>query len=200
MKNISVVLTIFALLMPSLPVPAADLPDVIVKSTVDEVMDVIRKNKDKQMLRDLAEHKVVPHFDFRRMTQKAVGNAWQRATPAQQEALQNGFRTLLVNTYVNALNISATGSETVDVKPLRVASGQNEVTVKTTVTTPGKQPVPIDYNMDREQDGWKVIDVVVDNVSLVINYRGTFSEEINRSGIDGLIRLLDQKNRTLASS
>jgi phospholipid transport system substrate-binding protein len=178
---------------------AADVaPDALVKSTVREVLTVIKQNKDKRALRELAEQKVLPHFDFKRMTQLAVGRAWRDAKPEQQQALENGFRTLLVNTYTSALAVSATGSETVEVKPAKVTAGQSEVMVKTTVKDSGKEPVAVDYRLEKEADGWKVTDVVVENMSLVTNYRSTFASEVSRSGIDGLIKALDEKNRTVA--
>jgi phospholipid transport system substrate-binding protein len=178
---------------------AADVqPDALVKSTVDEVLTVIKQNKDKASLRELAEQKVVPHFDFKRMTQLAVGRAWREATPTQQQALENGFRTLLVNTYTNALTASATGTEAVDVKPVKVGASQNEVVVKTTVKDSSKQLIPVDYKLEKSADGWKVTDVVVENLSLVTNYRSNFASEVQRSGIDGLIKALDDKNRTVA--
>jgi phospholipid transport system substrate-binding protein len=178
---------------------AADVaPDAMVKSTVDEVLAVIKQNKDKRALREIAEQKVLPHFDFKRMTQLAVGRAWREATPTQQEALESGFRTLLVNTYTSALSTTATGSEKVDVKPVKAAPDQKEVTVKTTVTDANRQAIPVDYRLERAGDGWKVTDVVVENLSLVTNYRGTFASEISRSGIDGLIKVLEEKNRTVA--
>ena len=123
-------------------------PDVLVKSTVQEVMSVIKQNKDKQALRELAEQKVLPNFDFKRMTQLAVGRAWREANPEQQKALESGFRTLLVNTYTSALATSATGSETIDVKPAQIAAGQNEAVVKTTVKDSGKQPIAVDYRLE----------------------------------------------------
>ena len=95
---------------------------------------------------------------------------------------------------------TATGNETVDVKPATVAAGQNEATVKTTVKDAGKEPVAIDYRLEKSADGWKVTDVVVENLSLVTNYRSTFASEVSRSGIDGLIKALDEKNRTVAKS
>ena len=178
---------------------AADVaPDAVVKSTVDEVLAVIKQNKDKHALRELSEQKVVQHFDFKRMTQLAVGTSWRQANPAQQQSLENSFRALLVNTYTSALSISTSGSQTVDVKPAQLQAGQNEVLVKTVVKDTGKQPVMIDYHMAKGADGWKVFDVVVENLSLVTNYRGTFASEIGRSGIDGLIKVLEEKNRTLA--
>jgi len=180
---------------------AADAtPDVLVKSTVDEVLTVIKQTKNKRALRDLAEQKVLPHFDFARMTQLAVGRPWRDANPAQQQALESGFRTLLVNTYTSALSISASGGQTVEVKPVQMTANQTEVTVNTTVKNPGNDPVAIDYRMEKSADGWKVFDVVVENLSLVTNYRGSFASEVARSGIDGLIKVLDEKNRASVKS
>ena len=197
----AVALFAFWLVVAACPAMAAETaPEVLVKSTVDEVLAVIKQNKDKQALRGLAEQKVLPHFDFKRMTQLAVGTAWRQANPAQQQALENGFRTLLVNTYTNALSVAATGSQTVEVKPAPAKPDQNEVTVKTLVKDPGKEPIAIDYRMAKSAGGWKVIDVIVENLSLVTNYRGSFAAEVNRSGIDGLIKVLEEKNRTLAKN
>jgi phospholipid transport system substrate-binding protein len=179
-------------------VAADSAPDVMVRSTVEEVLTVIRQNNDKRTLRDLAEQKVLPHFDFKHMTQLAVGRSWRDATPLQQQALEKSFRTLLVNTYSTALAISASGADTVEVKPLQLSANQDEVTVKTTVKDSGKQPIAIDYRMAKSADGWKVFDVVIENLSLVTNYRGSFASEIARSGIDGLIKVLEEKNRTLS--
>lgn len=201
MKTILYLLTMGLLLAPAFPAPAADIaPDALVRSTVDEVLTVIRQNQDRQALRRLAEQKVLPHFDFKRMTQIAAGAAWRQANPAQQQALENGFRMLLVHTYTSALNLSAAGDQTVEVKPVQVKSDQNEVTVKTVAKDSGKQPIAIDYRMAKSADGWKVFDVVVENLSLVTNYRSSFTSEIGRSGIDGLIKVLDERNRTLAQS
>ena len=201
MKTILYFLTMWLLIVPAPAVLAADTaPDALVKSTVDDVMAVIRQNKDKQALRSLAEQKVLPHFDFKHMTQLAVGTAWRQANPTQQQALENSFRTLLINIYTTALSVSATGTQTVEVKPAQVKADQNEVTVKTTIKDPGKQPIAIDYRMVKSADGWKVFDVVVEDLSLVTNYRGTFASEVSRSGIDGLIKVLDEKNRGLAKN
>lgn len=174
-------------------------PDALIKSTVEEVLSVIKQTKDKNALRRLAEEKVLPRFDFRQMTQLAVGPAWHKASPQQQHALESGFRALLVNTYTGSLSLAAGGDRKVEVNPAR-QSGQNDTVVKTLVTQPGKPPISIDYRMENKPDGWKVYDVLVDGVSLVTTYRGTFSEEVRQSGIDGLIKVLDAKNRTLATS
>ena len=182
-------------------VTAADItPDAMVKSTVEEVLTVIKQNKDKKALRQLAEQKVLPHFDFKHMTQLAMGAAWRQANPAQQLALENSFRTLLVNIYTAALSMSSSGNQTVEIKSGPAKTDGNEVTVKTVMKDTGKEPVAIDYHMERLADGWKVYDVVVENLSLITNYRGTFATEVNRSGIDGLIKVLEEKNQTLAKN
>jgi phospholipid transport system substrate-binding protein len=198
MNSLKLMLAAYCVVAATVAVAADVTPDAMVKSTVQEVLSVIKQNKDRQVLRELAEQKVLPHFDFKRMTQLAVGRAWRDAKPEQQQALESGFRTLLVNTYTSALATSASGTETVDVKPAQIAG--NEATVKTTVKDSGKQPIAVDYRLEKSGDGWKVTDVVVENLSLVTNYRSTFASEVSRSGIDGLIKALDEKNRTVAKS
>ena len=198
MKTVSQYLaSLTLLLVVGTSLAANTAPDALVKSTVDEVLSVIKQYPDKATLRRLAEEKVLPRFDFRQMTQLAVGPAWQKANPEQQQALEKGFRTLLVNTYTGSLSIAAVGDKKVEVKPAR-QSDQKDTVVKTLVTQSGKPPISIDYRMENNPDGWKVYDVLVEGVSLVTTYRGTFSEEVRQSGIDGLIKVLDSKNRALA--
>jgi phospholipid transport system substrate-binding protein len=175
-------------------------PDALVKSTAEDVLSVIRTTKDKRLLREAAEKKVLPHFDFRAMTQLAVGKYWREASPAQQKSLENAFRMLLVNTYtasMNTANLSA--AEAVDVKPVET-KGQNDVVVRTLLKTTGRQPIPVDYRMVKGPEGWKVYDVIVENLSLVTNYRSSFASEIQRTGIDGLVKALENKNRELAQN
>ncbi|HSN39786.1 MAG TPA: ABC transporter substrate-binding protein [Burkholderiales bacterium] len=173
-------------------------PDALVKTTVDEVLSAIKQSKDKRALHELAEKKVLPHFDFQAMTRLAVGKSWREASPAQQKSLENAFRSLLVSTYTAALSQSTNSNQTVEVKPASVKPDQTDVTVKTLVKEPGRQPIAIDYRMSKTGSDWKVYDVVVENLSLVTNYRGSFNSEISRSGIDGLIKTLEAKNRQLA--
>jgi phospholipid transport system substrate-binding protein len=175
-------------------------PDVLVKQTSNEVLKVIRTTKDRETLRNYAEKIVLPHFDFRAMTQLAVGKHWREATPTQQKALENAFRELLINTYTAALNIAAIGQEEVEVKPTTVKPGDKDAIVRTVVRAPNRQPVPVDYRMLRRPEGWKVYDVVVENLSLVTNYRSTFASEIARGGIDGLIKSLEARNREFAKT
>jgi len=169
-------------------------PDALVKNLVSEVIEVIGQNKDARALVELAEKKVIAHFDFKRMTQLALGRSWSQANTAQQQALERAFRTLLVRTYSTAL-AQTSGQTRVDVKSPNLASGATEAMVRTVVNEPGRKPFAIDYRMSKAPGGWKVYDVVVENLSLVTNYRSSFQSEISRSGIDGLIKVIEAKNQ-----
>ena len=169
-------------------------PDALVRSTVDEVLAVIKQTKDQKALVDLAEKKVISNFDFKEMTRLATGRAWSQASAAQQQALERAFRTLLVRTYTTALT-QTTSDQTVEVKPVALKPGDTETVVRTLVKESGRKPFSIDYRMASTAGGWKVYDVVVENLSLITNYRGSFASEINRSGIDGLIRTIEAKNQ-----
>lgn len=188
------------LLLLSLGVHAQTAPDALVRATVNEVLGAIKQTRERNALHNLAEQKVLPHFDFVAMTRLAVGSHWRDASEPQKKALENAFRGLLVSTYVTALSQTANASQTVEVRALEVKAGQDDVTVRTVVRDPGRQPIAIDYRMALRGGNWKVYDVVVENLSLVTNYRGSFASEIGRSGIDGLIKALEAKNRRIAES
>jgi phospholipid transport system substrate-binding protein len=184
------------------PARASDAaPDVLAKGVTDEVLAVLRSDKDIQAgntkkVVDLVEKKVLPHFEFARMTRLAVGPNWRQATPEQQKSLIAEFRSLLVQTY--AATFSAYRNQTIEYKPLRMQPADTEVMVRSQINQSGGKPVTVDYRMEKTADGWKVYDVVVADLSLVQNYRGTFESEVRKGGIDGLIKALADKNRQLA--
>lgn len=177
---------------------AQEAPDALVKRTTDEVLAIIKSDKDMQngnsaKVVQLAEAKVLPHFDFTRMTRLAVGRNWSKASDAQKEALIKEFRTLLVRTY--SASLSQYRNQKIEVKPVRAAAGDNEVTVKTSVIQDSGPAIPIDYAMEKTDTGWKVFDLVIDGASLVTTYRGSFNDEILKSGVDGLVKVLEERNR-----
>jgi len=178
---------------------AAELPpDQLAKNTTQEVLDILRTDKDIQSgnvkkAYELVEARVLPHFDFNRMTQLAVGKHWNAASPQQKQALVKEIRSLLVRTY--ATSLTEFSNQTVDFKPLNMRPEDAQVTVKTEIKQPGGKPIPIDYEMYKTSFGWKVFDVAIDGVSLVINYRSSFANTIRQSGIDGLIATLEAKSR-----
>jgi phospholipid transport system substrate-binding protein len=178
---------------------AQEAPDALVKRTADEVLAIVRQDKDlqagnPQKVVQLAEQKVLPYFDFERMTRLAVGRSWQQATPEQRKALTEAFRTMLVRTYSSSLRQYR--DQTIEVKPVKMAPGDTDVTVRTQVIQQGGPPIPIDYAMEKKDNTWKVYDVLVDGASLVTTYRGSFNEQIQKGGIDGLIRTLQERNQS----
>lgn len=175
---------------------ATEAPDVLVKRTVEEVLQVIQQTPERAALHRIAEQKVLPNFDFREMTRLAVGANWRKASPEQQAALEGGFRKLLVNVYTTALTKSGPkgAGRTLEVKPLPAAKG-DETVVKTVIKEPDGQRVAIDYRMASRDGGWKVYDVVVEGVSLVTSYRSSFESEVSKGGVDGLIKALEHRNR-----
>ncbi|PIX76162.1 MAG: hypothetical protein CO164_06240 [Rhodocyclales bacterium CG_4_9_14_3_um_filter_68_10] len=183
---------------------AADLaPDALVRNVTSEVLTIVRSDRELQAgshkrAIDLVETKILPHFDFTAMTALAMGREWRSATPEQRRQLTAEFRTLLVRTYSNAL--TAYKNQSVEFKPFRMQAGETDVVVRSQVVQPGAKPVTIDYNLEKTPEGWKVYDVVVGGVSLVTNYRSTFAQEVRSGGIDGLIRSLQAKNRSLETA
>lgn len=173
---------------------AADLPpDVLARTTTQEVLAILKQDKDIQSgntskVYQLVEAKILPNFDFNRMTQLALGKYWPRASAQQKQALVTEFRNLLVRTYSSSL--TAFSNQSVDFKPMAVKPDDDDVTVRSEIRQPGGQPIPIDYSMYKTAFGWKVYDVAIDGVSLVINYRASFASTIRQSGIDGLIKTL----------
>lgn len=190
-------------LMPGTAPAQGAAPDALVKGVTEEVLTILREDKgiqsgDRQRAIALIENKVAPHFDFTRMTSLAVGKAWQQADGKQREALTGEFRTLLVRTYATAL--TAYRNQTVNFKPADRASGTDEVTVRSQINKPGSQPIPLDYSLSRGENGWKVFDVSIANVSLVTNYRSTFASAMEQGGLDGLLKTLQEKNRRLETT
>lgn len=177
-------------------------PDALIKTTVQEVLTVVKQDKDIQAgnqkkILELVDAKVLPHFDFTRMTQLAVGKSWRQATPEQRQALVTEFRNMLVRTYTKAFTVYR--DQTVEVKPFKMAADATDVTVKTSINKAGVQPVLVDYEMEKTPDSWKVYDVSIEGVSMVSSYRGTFTSEIQEKGIDGLIKTLSDRNTSAAN-
>ena len=175
-----------------------DSPDAMIKSVTEEVLSIVRQDKDiqsgnTQKAINLVETKVLPHFNFQRMTSLAVGREWNKANAEQKKRLTEEFKTLLVRTYSNAL--TGYRNQTVRYRPTRMQAGDTEVVVKSEILQPGNKPIQLQYSVEKQNEGWKVYDVVVAGVSLVSNYRSTFNQEVSANGIDGLIKMLVDKNQ-----
>jgi phospholipid transport system substrate-binding protein len=184
-------------------VSAQDIaPDALAKKVTEEVLTILRSDKDIQSgntrkVYDLVEAKVLPNFNFTHMTQLAVGAPWRQANAAQQQSLTGEFRTLLVHTYASAF--SQYRDQSIEYRPLKMQAADTDVTVQSRIKqSGGGDPIEVNYRMEKMEQGWKVYDVVIAGVSLVQNYRSTFTNEIQKNGIDGLIASLTTKNKTLA--
>lgn len=177
-------------------------PDALARSVTDEVLALLRADKEIQSgnmkkVVDLVDRKVLPHFDFTRMTQLAAGRHWHQASSEQQKSLVHEFRSLLVQTY--AATFAAYRDQKVEYRPLRTEPADTEVVVKSLIHQSGGKPVTVDYKMRKTDAGWKVYDVVVGDLSLVQSYRGTFSTEVQKGGVEGLVKALASKNRQLTA-
>lgn len=182
----------------------ANVPaDVFVKGVADDVLTIVKKDKDiqsgdQEKIFALAEEKILPNFNFDHVCRLVLGKNFSKASKEQQEAFQREFRTLLIRTYASAL--SKYRNQTIEYKPMRDISDDKQVTVKTQILQPGGQPIGVDYTLEQMGDVWKVYDITIEGVSLVTNYRGQFSNEIRQGGMDGLIQRLVEKNKSNATA
>ena len=194
MKLLALVLSLFI----AAPALAQELaPDEMVRKVTTDVLDAIKSDKqlqagDRKKALALAEQKILPHVDFREAAQLATGKAWQTATPEQQTQLVDQFRAMLVRIYSNAIDVYR--GQTMKVLPVRLAAGATEVTVRNQYLSEGRPPVAVEYAMKKTPEGWKIYDITVEGVSLVLTYRAEFEQITRTSGVDGLIKRLQQKN------
>ena len=178
---------------------AIESPDELVKRTADDVLAVVKADKDiqagnQEKIFALTEEKILPNFDFEKVSRLVLGKNWTRATPDQKAAFQSEFKTLLLRTYAVAL--SKYKNQTIEFKPLRLVDDATDATVKTLIIQEGGQPIAVDYALSKKTDAWKVYDIVIEGVSLVTNYRSQFAQEIRQNGMDTLIRKLEDKNKS----
>jgi phospholipid transport system substrate-binding protein len=182
---------------------ADEAPDVFVKRVSNETLDAVRSDKsikggDINKIMQLVDSKLMQHVNFRRMTALATGPGWRKATPEQQDRLQEEFKLLLIRTYSGAL--TQINDQTIEVKPLRGATDEKNLVVQTEVRGKG-EPIQLDYRLEKtpgDGSGWKIFDLNVMGIWLVENYRSQFSKEINAGGLDGLIKSLADRNKSNA--
>lgn len=189
-----------AMALPALVQAQASTPDGLIRQISTEVIDTVKSDKaiqagDVGKIITLVDTKVMPNVNFQRMTASAVGRNWRTATPEQQKQLQDEFKTLLVRTYAGAL--TQVKDQTINLKPLRAGADDTEVVVRTEVKGKG-EPIQLDYRLEKSATGWKIYDVNVLGVWLVEQYKNSFAQEINASGVDGLIAKLAEKNKAAA--
>lgn len=187
----------------ALVVPAAAeeeklAPDELVKQTTEKVLTLLEDNReqideDPARVYEAVQEIVLPHFDFELMSRFVLARNWQNASPDQQARFTDEFRRLLVRTYGRSL--SEYSGQTVRFPPMQSDAERGRATVPTEVVQDDGPSIPISYSLYRnDDDDWKVFDVVVEGSSLVQTYRSSFASEVQRSGIDGLIERLTERN------
>lgn len=180
---------------------AQEAPDALIKRLSHEMLETIKNDKELRSgnanrVQEVVENKLLPHVNFRRTTALTVGRHWRQATPEQQQQLIDEFRDLLIYTYSGAL--SQVGDQKFQVRPMRGAISDTDVEVQTYVVQSGREPIQVNYRLEKGADGWKIYDVSVLGAWLTEAYKNSFAAEVNRSGIEGLIRTLSEKNKKLA--
>lgn len=177
---------------------AQDLgPEELVRKVTADVLDTVKSDKDLQAgdrkkALALAEQKILPLVDFREAAKLATGKAWQGASPAQQDRITSEFRSMLVRIYSNAIDVYR--GQTMKVMPVRMPKDATDVTIRNQYLREGRPPVMVEYAMRKAADGWKIYDITVEGVSLVLTYRAEFEGITRTSGVDGLIKRLTEKN------
>lgn len=183
---------------------AIEAPDVLVKRISQDVLESAKADKriqngDNKRIRELVEAKIMPYVDFNRTTALSVGPHWRKATPQQKEQLMHEYRELLIHTYSGA--IAQIQDQRLQFRPFHADAAATDVVVfSQVIQTGGREPIQLNYRLQKQASGWKIYDINVLGAWLIQTYRGTFNTEINRSGIDGLIKTLRDKNKTLARS
>ena len=191
-KTISGILLLISTLLLTPATWAIEIrPDTLVEETAQEILKIIKRDKDtlsddKEKILDLVKYKILPHFNFTRMTRLAMGKNWSKASPQQQQELEEAFRTLLVRTYYKALAVYS--DHTIKVSPVKNMAGKTDTTVKTEVIPSNGQAISINYSMEKTNGAWKVYDITVAGISLVINYRGTSILKSVRVGLRSYLK------------
>lgn len=186
------------------PAAAADADDPwgwVVRIS-NEILDAIRADEklhsgDADALRALVDRQVMPSVDFTMMTRMTVGPKWRQATKEDRARLMTGFERLLIRVYAGALaNIK---DHRCELRPTRSRKLADELVVRTLLKSTGQPDIGLDYRIYRNKAGeWKIVDVNVEGIWMVENYRSQFASTLNQDGIPGLIRLLEEKGEELA--
>ncbi|VAX06253.1 hypothetical protein MNBD_GAMMA26-989 [hydrothermal vent metagenome] len=188
---------LLALLSTQVIADGVQTPEAVIKEVSDELKIILRDNReriktDRAYVFRLADEVVAPHVDFYRLSSLALGKHWRRATPAQQQEFMRQFQRMLVRTYATAFR--EFGDWSMRFLPRHDAQDADNVIVRSEIQRPGATPVTVSYRMHRNNGVWMAYDVVIEGISLITNYRSTFSKEVRRNGMDGLIKRISRLN------
>ncbi len=178
------------------PKPAVVAPDILVRETGDALLSRIKADqklyrKEPEKLYAMVDEVVLKHFDFDTMAMLVLAKNWKSASDEQRRRFSGAFKLLLIKTYSDAL--LSYSNETIDWGAVQYNKEKDRARVNSRIQAPGAPAIPMQYSLHLTDSGWKVYDVSVDNISLVTNYRGTYTAEIRKNGLDSLIDALESK-------
>lgn len=202
-RHILSAVILLAAMLPTAGWAAPIAPDQVARETADKTLREITARRDElrrnpSQLYALVEQQILPHFDFDHMSRLILGRHWQTATPEQRQRFNSAFQSMLIRSYSHAL--LEYDSERIEWSPVRMSASTRDVVVRSSVVRKEGPPIPINYNVHLKNGRWLVYDVTIDAISLVTNYRGTFTNEINRNGVESLIARLEQKQAAMPVS
>lgn len=177
-------------------------PEYLIKDISSSTLNRIRsdndlKNGNTKPFLDWAKKDVINNFDFTKMTSLAMGKSWKQASPEQKLILEKEFETLLLNTFAKSFAGISVNQE-IEYKPFKGDLADSSVTVKTLIIKPSTKPIELNYTLENSKSGWKIYDISLAGVSLITNYRESFNQEVSLNGIEGLIKVLKDKNKSIA--
>lgn len=195
MKTLGFALFSILLLTSTVQAAAPTAPDQIVQKATNHLQDLLSKNSakykaDTALFYNVVDDAVVPYFDTRFIAQLVLGRNWRTADEAQRKRFEAAFKSMLIRTYANAL-LEYYDSVRVEWKPIRLAPDATEVTVNSNLIRNGKQPIPVGFSMRNNAGQWKIYDIVVENISLIDNFRSQVNSEIKKTSLDEVITRME---------
>lgn len=186
-------------------------PELMLESVTNEMIDVLEREReilkqDPTKLFGLVEEVLLPHVDMEVMSRFVLGKHWRTANAAQRERFTEEFKNLLIRFYVSALvedpnkidELLANTDSLITYLPTNIEADARKTSVRAEVHMPNGGPkVPVVFSLFFKDDQWLMYDVNVDGISLVTNYRSSFSTEVGREGLDTLIDRLAERNQEL---
>lgn len=199
----TVVTTWLKPVMAASPTDSIESPVVLLERTSEQVLKILRDEHELLVAEPDRVYKIIddyilPHLDDVTMAKLALGKNWKKATKQQKLEFVDEFRNLLIRTYSKSL--IEFKDQKINYFPVKLAADAHKTSVKAEVIQPGGPSIPMAYRMRVKNNAWKVYDIKIDGISLVTSYRGTFTQEVRKSGIDGLLKYLRDKNGKLSAN
>lgn len=182
---------------------AIESPSVFLERTTNQVIKILQDDqellqKEPERVYVIVDDYILPHLDDVTKAKLALGKNWKKATKEQKLEFVVAFKDLLVRTYSKSL--VEFKDQQINYFPVKLPEDAHKASVKAEVIQPGGPSIPLAYRVRIKNNAWKVYDIKIDGISLVTSYRGTFTQEIRKSGIDGLLKYLHDKNNKLTSN